>query len=165
MTRKGVSLIFLGYLAVYLLPLGVRPMVIPDETRYAQMGREMVQSGDWIVPRLDGLRYFQKPIFGIWMHALSIRLCGSNAFAARLPSALAVGLSAWLLGLWVRRFQGSALTALLCVAAFLTCGEVFVVGVTCLIDSLLALFVTASMISFYRDVILSRPSKKKSLRP
>src|SRR4030042_4567945 len=102
--RKIAIIIFVLFFLIYILPLGVRPLVIPDETRYAEIGREINETGDWIVPRLDGLRYFEKPILGHWLHALSIKLLGTNAFAIRLPSALAVGLSALMLFFFVRRF-------------------------------------------------------------
>ncbi len=148
MIRNGIILLILGYLAVYILPLGVRPMVIPDETRYAQMGREILDSGDWVVPHLNGLRYFEKPILGHWAHALSIRFLGANAFAARLPSALAAGLTALLLGLLVWRFGGGRV-ALLSAGLLLTFIEVYIVGTLCVLDSLLSLFVTGAMVAFF----------------
>ena len=90
------------FLLLYILPLGVRPIVIPDEARYCEIPREMLVSGDWVVPRLNGLRYFEKPVLGYWVTAASMALFGQNPFAARLPSAAATGLSALLLFLLVR---------------------------------------------------------------
>jgi hypothetical protein len=65
--------------------------------------REMNASGDWIAPHLDGLRYFEKPVLGYWINALSILLLGENAFAIRFPSAVAAGLTSLLLFFMVRR--------------------------------------------------------------
>jgi len=131
------------FLVLYVFPLGVRPLVIPDETRYAEIPREMLASGDWIVPRLNGLRYFEKPPLGYWLNAIAIRLFGENAFAIRFPSAVAAGLTAVLLFAWVRRFAGDGATPWLATAVFLLSFEVLAVGVFCVLDSMLSLFVTA----------------------
>ena len=159
--KKLTITIFASFIAVYILPLGVLPMVIPDETRYAEISREMLDSGDWIVPRLDGLRYFEKPVLGYWVHALSIKLFGENAFAIRLPSALTTGLSALLIFSLVRKFGGGRLIGLLASAVFLTCVEVFVVGVFCVLDGLFSLFVTAAIISFYFAYVTENAKEKK----
>lgn len=99
--RYPILLLSLFFLIAYILPLGARDLLVPDETRYAEIPREMIVGGDWVVPHLNGLRYFEKPPLGYWVHAGSILLFGENNFAVRLPSAMAVGLSALLIYLLV----------------------------------------------------------------
>ena len=146
---KIIAVILVLFFLLYVAPLGVRPMVIPDETRYAEISREMQDSGDWIVPKVDGLRYFEKPVLGHWLNAASQGLLGRNAFAVRLPSALAVGFSGLVVFLLVQQFAGGAPAGLFAAAIFLTCVEVFAVGVFCVLDSVFSLFITASMATFY----------------
>lgn len=148
--RLILSLLFVAvFLFLYVLPLGVRPLVIPDEARYAEIPREMLASGDWIVPRLNGLRYFEKPPLGYWLNAASIWLLGANEFAVRLPSATAVGLTAILLFAWARKLSDDRATPLFAVAVFLLSFEVLAVGTFCVLDSVLSLWVTAAIIAFF----------------
>ena len=140
--------LLVAYLLLYVAPLPFRPLQIPDETRYAEIAREVVATGEWIVPRLNGLRYFEKPVFGYWVTALSILCFGENRFAVRLPSALATGLSAMLLVLILRR-SGYTCSALLGAAVFLTSLQVYILGVSNLLDAVFSLFVTASLVCFY----------------
>ena len=148
------------YIFLYIVPLGVHPMVMPDETRYAEISREMLDSGDWIVPKLNGLRYFEKPVLGYWLNNVSQYLFGQNAFAMRLPSALAVGLSALAVFLLACRFAGGIQVGLLAAATFLTCLEVFAIGTFCVLDSMFSLFITATMVTFY-FAWMEKDSRKK----
>src|SRR3954469_18250595 len=69
--------------------LGSRGLNEPGDGRYAEIGREMAATGDWLVPHLNGFEHFQKPPLLYWLTATSIRLLGANEWAARLPSAVA----------------------------------------------------------------------------
>jgi 4-amino-4-deoxy-L-arabinose transferase-like glycosyltransferase len=76
-------------LLMYLLNLGsVGFGLDPDEPRYASIGREMAQSGDWITPRLNGSGWFEKPPLLYWMTASATRIGLRDEWAARLPVAL-----------------------------------------------------------------------------
>ncbi len=151
-SRRYGLLALVIYLLLYILPLAGRPLFVPDETRYGEIPREMIAGHDWVVPHLDGLRYFEKPVMGYWLHAASLMLFGDNRFALRLPSALAVGLSALLLFFLGRRasaFGDDDPRPGLCALVFLTCFEVFGVGTFAVLDSLLAFFITAVMVFFF----------------
>jgi 4-amino-4-deoxy-L-arabinose transferase len=158
--KKAAITIFVFFLLLYILPLGVRPMIIPDETRYAEIGREIIETGDWVVPRLNGLRYFEKPILGHWFNALSIELLGENAFAIRLSSALSVGLSAFMLFFLVSRFTRDSMAAILAASIFLTCFEVYGIGTFCSLDSVFSMFITASMIIFFFAFMETAPLRR-----
>lgn len=78
-----------GLLAlIWFGPLGSRALLSPDEGRYATIALEMLRSGDWITPRLNGFLYFEKPPLQYWMGATSLWLFGINEFAARFWPAL-----------------------------------------------------------------------------
>ena len=69
--------------------LGYASLLDPDEAHYAQLTREMLRSGSWLVPLLDGRPYIDKPVLFHWFQGASVWLLGETEFAARLPSALA----------------------------------------------------------------------------
>lgn len=68
--------------------LGERALWHPDEGRYSEIPREMVESGDWVTPRLNGVKYFEKPALFYWLQAGAIKLFGVNEWALRLWPAL-----------------------------------------------------------------------------
>jgi 4-amino-4-deoxy-L-arabinose transferase-like glycosyltransferase len=68
--------------------LGFPSLMDPDEAHYAELTREMLRAGNWLVPLLDGQPYIDKPILFHWLQGAAMTLLGQTEFAARLPSAL-----------------------------------------------------------------------------
>ena len=80
--------LLLACCALLLVLAGLRPLAVPDEGRYADIGRWMLVSGDWLTPRLNGVPFFHKPAFLYWLEAASLAVLGVNNLAARLIPAL-----------------------------------------------------------------------------
>lgn len=66
--------------------LGGRALWSPVEGRYAEIAREMTVSGDYVTPRLDGVKYFEKPPLFFWLESFSIKLFGPSEWSLRLWS-------------------------------------------------------------------------------
>ena len=84
----AIVLLVLGLALVWFAPLGWRHLVPSDEGRYAEMAREMFVTGDWITPRYNGYKYFEKPPLQTWMNALTFAWFGIGEWQARLYTAL-----------------------------------------------------------------------------
>ncbi len=157
---KKVYLLFMVIFALlYLGTIGTRPLFTPDEIRYAEIPREILQDNDWVVPHFGGLRYFEKPIMGYWLTAISLLCFGENEFAVRFSSALAAGLSALLLFLVIRKlkgFEAATITTLI----FMSCGLVFGIGTFAVLDGPFSFFVTASLLTFYLATQTGNMKKK-----
>ena len=106
-------------LTVYILPIGGRPMLNPDESRYAEVPREMIETGNYVSPRLNGVRYFEKTPLSYWCFAASFKLFGMNRFALRLPCMLAMLGTAWIVFLLMSHYYERR-TALLGAGIFAT---------------------------------------------
>lgn len=95
-TRRVIALLAAGLLcALYLADLTGMGMVGPDEPRYADVGRAMAQSGDWVTPHLWGHAWFEKPALLYWMTAAATRIGLGADVAPRLPVALLSVLFLW----------------------------------------------------------------------
>ena len=84
-----IALILATLYLCYFHNLGAIGFVGPDEPRYAWIARDMMETGDWVTPRLYGQPWFEKPPLFYWAAALSFKLFGVSEAAARFPSALA----------------------------------------------------------------------------
>ena len=112
-----------------LLTLAVwRPMALPDEGRYGDIGRFMMVSGDWLAPRLDGLPFFHKPPLLHWLQAAVLSVTGAHVWVSRLVIAghalLMLGTMAWLARrLWGHELAWRAVLMLGTSLAFLIGGQ------------------------------------------
>ena len=88
MTRHHRLILLIAFGLVWFCNLEYRKLVNPDEGRYAEIPREMVASGDWTTPRLNGIKYFEKPALQYWMTATAYSAFGEHHWTARLWSAL-----------------------------------------------------------------------------
>lgn len=145
---KYYVMLFLLFLGMYIAPLGLRPMITPDEFRYAEIPREMVETGNWVVPRLAGMDYFEKPALGYQLTALSFKIFGYNNFALRFPPALATGLTALLLTLFLRRYTRNDRTAVMGGILYLDFGLVFALGNCAVLDAQVTLFMAGCLLTF-----------------
>jgi 4-amino-4-deoxy-L-arabinose transferase-like glycosyltransferase len=127
--------------------LAERPLFDPDEGRYAEIPREMLSGGDWVIPHLNALVYLEKPPLQYWLTALTFRAVGENEFTARLCTGLAGYLSLATL-FWVgRKLWGfeAGVRALL----FTSASTLFVLlGHQLTLDMLLSFCLTAALGSF-----------------
>src|SRR5512138_213450 len=100
--RTDLALLLILFGVSFFLLLGRLPLLEPDEGRYAEIPREMLELGDFVTPHLNYVKYFEKPPLLYWLNALSFSLFGQNEFAARLPCACA-GLLTILAVYWLGR--------------------------------------------------------------
>src|SRR6266540_3484389 len=82
-TRNQLLALVAAFSFAWFCNLGYRHLVKSDEGRYAEIPREMVASGDWLTPRLNGYKYLEKPPLQYWATAASFSLFGQNEWAAR----------------------------------------------------------------------------------
>lgn len=137
------------FIVAYLLPLGGRLMTRPDEFRYAEIPREMLATGAWMNPRLNGVKYFEKPTLGYQLIALSMRVFGENPFAIRLPSALGTLVAAAMIYLICRREKLSRFWASAATGIYLVTGLVYGIGTFAVLDAPFAAALTVSVGAFY----------------
>jgi 4-amino-4-deoxy-L-arabinose transferase-like glycosyltransferase len=143
----------LGWCAWLLLALAwfstvpQRPLFDPDEGRYAEIPREMLVSGDYVTPRLNDLKYFEKPPLQYWATALTYRVAGVHPWSSRLWG---VGLAFLCLPLvygWTRRLYGRS-HALAAALALAVSPYFVIVGHLNLLDQAFTFFLAAAVFAF-----------------
>ena len=87
-SRRALQLLLLVVVLIWFGNLEYRKLIRPDEGRYAEIPREMVASGDWTTPRLNELKYFEKPPLQYWATAVAYEVFGEHQWTSRLWTAL-----------------------------------------------------------------------------
>lgn len=111
-TAAALAVVAVLVTAVLLVALGRPHLFEPDEARHAEIAREMLASGRFVTPRLEGEPYYDKPVLFHWLVAASIGAFGYAGGPARIPSALAALWTILVAACWSRRAYGAPAGAL-----------------------------------------------------
>jgi 4-amino-4-deoxy-L-arabinose transferase-like glycosyltransferase len=134
----------LGGSAVWFALLAGRPLYDPDEGRYAEIPREMLNGGDWVIPHLNALVYLEKPPLQYWLTALTFEGLGQSEFTARLCTGAAGFLSLVMVFLLGRKLWG--LDAGVRALSYMAGSALFMLlGHQLTLDMLLSFFLTAAL--------------------
>lgn len=145
-----------GYIGILLIlscvflfsGLGSYSLKEPDEGRYAEIPREMVESGDYTVPRLNGVRYFEKPPLLYWAVSLSYKVFGISEWSFRFPNAIAALLCVFSLFFFVRRWTDD-LAAFLGSLVLMSSFGFFAMARIVTTDMLLTFWLFLALLCFY----------------
>ena len=156
-----VALLLVAAIAVAIGVDGLqRRLANPDEGRYSEISREMVQSGDWVTPRLDGLKYFEKPPLQYWATAAAFVAFGESEITARLYVA-ACGILTLLLAAYTAGRLGTA-DASTATALALLCSPYFMaLGTIVTLDMGVTLWITLATCAF----LLAEDAFERGARP
>ena len=163
---KNITTIIIAIIAAIaalrLISLGLYPLFDPTEGRYAEIGRKMMENGNWVTPFIEyNVPFWAKPPLSFWLTAISYKIFGVNEFAARLPSFFAMGGILWLVlscQLPAASYQekkklitdnGQLITALILTSMALF----FYLAGGVMTDPSLAFGITLTMVSFWQAVV------------
>ena len=155
--RLGL-LLFLAVLALSIPQAALLPLLDRDEPRFAEAAREMIQSGNYVVPTFNGAPRYAKPPLIYWCQTVVYRVFGENAFAARLPSLIATAATALLLATWGMKLGSEQLGAgagLLYAFCFQTIQQ----GRVATADALLIFFMTLTAFAGWKTLHPRMPGR------
>ena len=125
-----------------------RPLWEPDEGMHAQVSKEILETGDWITPRFNGEKFFDKPILHYWLVSLSFLFLGVNELAARLPAAI-LGLGGVLVVFYLGKYLYNRETGFLAGIILATTGIYLALSQSVVHDIGLSFFISLSLLCFY----------------
>jgi len=145
--RRTWWLLALVMTVIWFGALDMRRLQHPDEGRYAEIAREMAVSGDWVTPRLNDLKYFEKPPLQYWVGAATFNALGVDEWTARLPAALAGFLAIVAVGFTAARLAGHEAGIF---AALVLAGSVWHAGLAHLLtlDAVLSCWLALALCAF-----------------
>jgi 4-amino-4-deoxy-L-arabinose transferase-like glycosyltransferase len=139
--------VWLALAVCWFATVQVRPMFDPDEGRYAEIPREMVATGDWLTPRLDGLKYFEKPPLQYWATAAAYSVFGVSEWTARLWTVALAFACLPMVFEWTRRLYGTR-AGLAAVVALGVSPYFSIIGHLNLLDAGFAFWLTGALFAF-----------------
>ena len=150
--RRGVVLLIIAIVAVRLATLGAYPLMDSTESRYAEIARIMVESGNWMTPQVEsGVPFWGKPPLSTWLSAGSMAAFGINEFAARLPSFLSLVACGALVAMLARR-RGDRDHVLWVLLLYATMMMIAIAAGAVMTDPSLALGTTLAMVGFWSAI-------------
>ncbi len=144
----SLGLLLVAAAVLFFAGLGRLPLMEPDEGRNAEVGREMLASGDWITPHFNGFAVLDKPAVYFWMVAASLKTLGVSEGAARVPSALMGAATMLLVWFLARRMFGDS-AGLRAGIIFAACPLALALAREVIFDMTLTFFVTLAMAAFW----------------
>lgn len=145
--NRGLLVLLALLLAgTWLGTLDMRKLVRPDEGRYSEIPREMVVTGDWVTPRLNGIKYFEKPPLQYWATATAYTVFGEHHWTARLWPALSGLLCVLMVYFAGRRLFGEIVGFYAALILAASPGFIIVAQINTL-DMGLTLFMTGTLLS------------------
>ncbi|MBV8467010.1 MAG: phospholipid carrier-dependent glycosyltransferase [Burkholderiales bacterium] len=144
---RDIALLLLILLPYFIVMLSARPLNVPDEGRYPEIAREMLVSGDFITPRVNGAVFLDKPALYYWLEAASMKALGVNLTAIRLAPALFGVVGCLLVFLTGYRFFNRR-TAWLATGALATFPLYFLSSQYANLDLEVAVWITAALVGF-----------------
>ena len=146
-TRLGPWLLLAAVALLWFGLLEVRGLYFPDEGRYAEIPREMLESGDWVTPHLNGIPYFEKPPLQYWATAAVFGVAGTDEWTTRLWPALAGLLAVGAVLLTARRVL-SPRAGWMAAAVMGSCWGYFLGTQFVTLDMTLTAFMTGALCAF-----------------
>ena len=145
------------FVILYFYRLGSVGLIDVDEPRYAEAGREMLESGNWVVPYFNYSVRFDKPVFFYWLEAVSMKAFGVNEFSSRFPSVLCAFVCVSVLFVFLKTFYDTSF-ALVGTLLLMSCFEFAALSRFSVTDMALTSFISSSVFSFflgYHEIINS----------
>lgn len=148
---KDILLLTLALGGLFFILLGSRPLFTPDEGRYAEIAREMVLSGDYVTPHLNGIKYFEKPVLFYWLEAGMVQLTHLNLWGLRSVNAILGLLGCLLTYLTASRLYGRT-TGILAALILGTSTLYFVMVHMISLDLPVTVFITTALYAFLQGI-------------
>lgn len=160
-TLLDLVLLALATALIFGFLVGSRPYSAPSESRYVEIGREMAESGDYITPRLNYVKYFEKPPLFYWVQALWTEVAGTDFFNARVPTVF-FSVLLCLLTYALGRMLYGRLAGILSALVIATSIYLFALSRVVLLDVPVSVFLVATLTAFLYAAN-APPGKKRTL--